>query len=306
MRNDPPIRLTKRLTDIAVSSVALALFAPVMAALAIWIKVVSPGPVFYVAPRVGLRGRRFGQIKLRTMHINADKLGTFTAKRDPRIIKGGEIIRTVRLDELPQFFNVLKGEMSVVGPRPEDIDTVENHFTQRYRRTLDVLPGLTGIRQIRNWPHCSDLTPDHVEDEQQYYFDVILPYSIEMDLEYVDKQGFWFDLYLLVATAWAVGVKSWWIPVFGGRTASPEDGSPPRAATGKGRLPERAANATGNRSLVRPCYAQPGQHPADIRDAGDGAGQGLEGGVEGGGNWAAPRRSFSSTTRRRTLRPSGP
>ena len=127
-----------------------------MAALAIWIKVVSPGPVFYVAPRVGLRGRRFGQIKLRTMHINADKLGTFTARRDPRIIKGGEIIRTVRLDELPQFFNVLKGEMSVVGPRPEDIDTVENHFTQRYRRTLDVLPGLTGIRQIRNWPDLVD------------------------------------------------------------------------------------------------------------------------------------------------------
>ena len=143
MRNARPVRLSKRLTDTAVSLAALALFAPVMAALAIWIKIVSPGPVFYIAPRVGLRGRRFGQIKFRTMHINADKLGTFTTKKDPRIIKGGEIIRTVRLDELPQFFNVLKGEMSVVGPRPEDIDTVENHFTEAYWGTLDVLPGLT-------------------------------------------------------------------------------------------------------------------------------------------------------------------
>jgi len=223
MLSDPPIRPSKRLTDTVVSLVGLVVFAPVMAAVTLWIKAVSPGPVFYIAPRVGLRGRRFGQIKFRTMHTRADKLGTFTIKSDPRIIWGGEVIRTLRLDELPQFLNVLRGEMSVVGPRPEDVETVENYFSQRYWRTLEVLPGLTGIRQIRNWPHCSDLTPDDVEDEQQYYFDVILPYSIEMDIEYVEKQGFWFDLYLLIATTWAVGVKSWWIPLFGGHRASPSD-----------------------------------------------------------------------------------
>lgn len=216
------IPFSKRALDVAVSVSALIVFAPILAALALWIKLVSAGPVLYVARRVGFRGRVFGQLKLRTMRVGADRHGSFTARNDPRIIPGGGLIRILRFDEIPQFINVIRGEMSVVGPRPEDVETVERNFTEHYRKTFDTLPGLTGIRQLRLWPDCDVLEPAGIEDPQQYYLDVILPYSIELDLEYVRGRSLRLDLRLIAATVWAIGVRSWWQPLFGGKRLTPE------------------------------------------------------------------------------------
>ncbi len=211
----------KRLIDVAVSVVALVLFSPAMALVALWIKLVSPGPVLYVARRAGLKGRPFGQLKFRTMNVGADRLGSFTALNDPRVIPGGELFRLLRLDELPQFINVLRGEMSVVGPRPEDPEIVAQCYTPRQREVLDALPGLTGIRQLRLFPDCADVLQSHgVENPQQHYREVVLPLSLAMDLEYIRRQGFWYDLYLLAATAFALGVKSWYVPLFGNNVAA--------------------------------------------------------------------------------------
>ena len=192
----------KRATDITLCALALIVLGPLMLAAAVAVLLSSPGPLFYVAPRMGRGGRPFGQLKFRSMHVGSDAKGAFTEKDDPRIFWAGRVIRLFKIDELPQIFNILRGEMSVVGPRPEDIKTVENYYTDEQRRVLEVLPGLTGLPQVRFFPELSIIDPDGM-DAQEHYCRIVLPLRLEMDLEYIRRQAFWFDLGLI---AWTVAL----------------------------------------------------------------------------------------------------
>ena len=204
------IPLWKRLTDVSVSLLALVVLGPVMLLVALAVKLSSPGPVFYIPKRTGHKGRLFGQIKFRTMRVGADRQGAFTCKNDPRIFPFGKFLRLFRLDELPQFFNVLRGEMSVVGPRPEDPAIVGECYTAGQRRVLDTPPGMTCLRQVLLFPECAQLDAGGT-DSQQYYRQTILPKLLEMDLEYVRRRSFRLDLGLIAATAYLVAVKSWYV-----------------------------------------------------------------------------------------------
>ena len=174
-----------------------------MGVIAALIKMDSPGSVFFAHERVGRYGRKFKVLKFRTMVQDAPKLGgAITAGHDPRITRVGRFLRATKLDEIPQLWNVLKGEMSLVGPRPE----VENYVTlypeEARRLILSVPPGITGLTQIR-YRHEERLLAQQ-SDPEKYYREVLLPQKIASDLEYVRTRGLITDLRLLVQTAFAV------------------------------------------------------------------------------------------------------
>lgn len=184
----------KRAADFLFSLVAVLAVAPAMIAIAIAIRMESGGPVFYVANRIGKRGRVFPCFKFRTMVSNADQLKKhmedmnerdgilFKVKNDPRITPLGRFLRKYSLDELPQFFNVLRGEMSLVGPRPPIASEVEKYKLEHLRR-LEVLPGLTGLWQV--------------QARQDSSFEKY----IALDTAYVEHWSFWLDLKILFRTA---------------------------------------------------------------------------------------------------------
>jgi len=197
----------KRATDLTLVALALVVLGPLMLVAALLIKLSSRGPVFYVAPRMGFRGVPFGQLKFRTMHVGADRQGAFTAKHDRRVFPVGRCLRLFKIDELPQVLNILRGEMSVVGPRPEEIATVEKCYSVEQRKVLDAVPGLTGLVQVRYFPELSIVDPGGM-DPQEHYQKVILPVRLEMDLEYIRRRSFWFDAGLIVWTAYLIVVKA--------------------------------------------------------------------------------------------------
>lgn len=180
----------KRAFDVVVSATVLILASPLMAAIALAIKLTSPGPVFYRQKRVGLDGRSFTMIKFRSMVVDAEKeSGPVWAKPDdPRVTPVGRILRRWNLDELPQFWNVLRGDMSLVGPRPE-----RPYFVQQFRESIPrymarhrVKCGLTGWAQVNG---LRGQTP--------------IKERIEYDLFYIENWSFWFDLKILLLTLFA-------------------------------------------------------------------------------------------------------
>lgn len=185
--------LLKRLIDVIGSALALVLAAPVMAAVALLIRLESPGPIVYVAERTGTKGRRFGCYKFRSMVTNADHLKSglrarnqregpiFKIADDPRMTRVGRFIRRYSLDELPQLWNVLCGDMSLVGPRPHPVDNVNRYELHHYRR-LDVKPGITGLWQI---------TARHSPS-----FDL----NMHLDLTYIENWSLRLDLRILLGT----------------------------------------------------------------------------------------------------------
>lgn len=182
---------------VALASLVPALLLIGLAALAV--KVTSPGPVFYTQTRLGLRGRKYRIVKLRTMHHNVElKSGIVWAKSDDdRVFRVGKWLRRTHIDELPQLFNVLLGQMSLVGPRPERPEVIAAKGLERlvpgYSSRLLVKPGVTGFAQVQ-LPADADVTS--------------VRHKVVYDLYYVRKQGLWFDLRLVLATALkAMGVK---------------------------------------------------------------------------------------------------
>src|SRR5262249_43050665 len=141
-------KMMRRMLDITVAAIALLLVSPLLVLIGLSIVLSSPGSPFYLANRVGKDGRVFRMWKFRTMKLGASKMGPpITAKRDPRVIAVGHFLRRSKLDELPQFFNVLLGDMSLVGPRPEAPEVVA-HYTAEQRQVLQAKPGMTGKVQI--------------------------------------------------------------------------------------------------------------------------------------------------------------
>lgn len=179
----------KRLFDIIMSAIGLVIVSPIMALATLIIKIVSPGPAFFRQERVGKGGEAFNMYKLRTMKLDAERYtGPVWAKEnDPRLIKFGKIIRKMHIDEFPQLFNVLKGDMSIVGPRPERPIFVEglSKEIKDYRKRLEVKPGITGLAQI--W-HKYDETIADVRKKIKY------------DLLYIREMCFMVDLRILLRT----------------------------------------------------------------------------------------------------------
>jgi exopolysaccharide biosynthesis polyprenyl glycosylphosphotransferase len=194
----------KRVVDVSGSVIALLLLSPVFLSIAALIKATSKGPVFFKQQRIGLEGSVFTFLKFRSMHVNNDptihqeyvrKLisqeltesdGTYKIKNDPRVTRIGRFLRKSSLDELPQFFNVLKGEMSLVGPRPPIPYEFENYALWHRRRILEARPGLTGIWQVSGRSRTT--------------FDEM----VRMDLRYIREQSLWLDVKILFKTPLAV------------------------------------------------------------------------------------------------------
>jgi lipopolysaccharide/colanic/teichoic acid biosynthesis glycosyltransferase len=190
--------MVKRLFDLVVACIGLILLAPVLLMVGFLIKLDSPGPVFYRGDRIGQDGVPFKIYKLRTMVANADRMGSaLTHGQDPRITRVGRILRKWKVDEFPQLLNVLRGEMSVVGPRPESPDYVK-HYTSGQRQVLQVKPGITGLTQVR-FRHEETLLQRCANLEEEYIGD-IMPQKLALDLEYIEDQSLLLDVRLIIQT----------------------------------------------------------------------------------------------------------
>ena len=187
----------RRVVDILVSALILVLLAPLLALVAMAVTVDSHGGPLYFAERCGLLGRRFRMWKFRTMIPNASKLGpAITGPRDSRITRLGRFLRASKIDELPQFINVLAGDMTLVGPRPETPAMVAL-YTLEQRRVLDVKPGVTGRVQLSG--EESETIPAGAEPEQ-YYVTHLMPNKLRSDLDYLAVRNSWSDARIVLAT----------------------------------------------------------------------------------------------------------
>ena len=192
----------KRLFDIFASGVGLIVLSPLFLIVAVWIKLDSTGPVFYRQVRVGKGNQDFKIFKFRTMRIGSDRGSLITVGgRDPRITTSGYFLRKTKIDELPQLINVLIGDMSLVGPRPE-VRHYVNYWTPEQMRVLDVRPGITDPASIR---YCNENELlEKPDDPESFYINVIMQDKISLYLDYVDNNGFWRDLQLIFSTVFAI------------------------------------------------------------------------------------------------------
>ena len=192
----------KRLFDVVASGVGLLLLSPLFLLVAIWIKLDSPGPVFYRQVRVGQYNQDFRIFKFRSMRVGADKGSLVTiGGRDPRVTRSGYFIRKFKIDELPQLINVFIGDMSLVGPRPEVRHYVD-YWTKEQLHVLDVRPGITDPASIK-FRNENELL-EKAEDAEKYYIEVIMQEKLRLYLEYVEKHNFWFDIKLIFQTFWVI------------------------------------------------------------------------------------------------------
>jgi len=188
----------KRLFDIIFSMIILLLFLPFGLIISLLILLSGKGGIFYIQERVGKNGRPFGLLKFRTMRKDADKLGKLTVgMRDPRITKIGYYLRKSKLDEFPQFINVLKGEMSVVGPRPE-VKEYTDLYTDEQRKVLAVKPGITDFASLEYYRENELL--GNSDDPRQTYIEEIMPEKIKLNLKYIESQGLGTDLRIIGRT----------------------------------------------------------------------------------------------------------
>jgi len=192
----------KRIFDIVFALLGLLLLSPAILIIAIGIRLSSPGPVFYRGVRVGRDGRLFRILKFRTMVADADRLGGPSAgDDDPRITRFGLFLRRYKLDEVPQTFQVLTGEMSFVGPRPE-VPLEVDLYTPEERGLLSVRPGITDWASIRFRDEGEVLRGS--VDAHAAYRKLIRPEKMRLGLEYVRRHSFWIDLKILLVTAWVL------------------------------------------------------------------------------------------------------
>lgn len=188
----------KRLFDIAASGFGLLCLSPVFLILAIWIKMDSKGPVFYKQIRVGKDNKDFRLYKFRSMRPDADKSGLITVGgRDPRVTRSGYYIRKYKLDEFPQLINVFKGDMSLVGPRPEVRKYVDK-YTPEQMMVLSVRPGITSLASIR-YRNENDILAA-ADDPERCYVERVMPDKLSIDLEYVGRATLWNDVKLIFST----------------------------------------------------------------------------------------------------------
>ncbi|MBK9273412.1 MAG: sugar transferase [Flavobacteriales bacterium] len=188
----------KRAFDIVFASVALVLLLPLLVLFALAVAFTSPGGAFFRQVRVGRHGRPFNLLKFRSMRPGSEALGQLTiGGRDPRITGVGHFLRRTKLDELPQLWNVLKGDMSVVGPRPE-VPRYVALYTTDQRQVLSVRPGITGMASL-DYVDENELLA-RSDDPERTYVEEVMPAKLALDLRYVRERTFALDLRIIAAT----------------------------------------------------------------------------------------------------------
>ena len=227
-----------RLFDVIVASIALVVCAPVLLLAAVGIGVSSPGPILFRAQRVGQRGHLFQMYKFRTMHMRRETGPVISAQKDRRVFAVGAALRKLKIDELPQFVNVLLGDMCIAGPRPEDPAIVRDVYTDEARETLSVPPGLLSPGSIYYYTHLESLLDN--EDPTAIYSEKVLPVKIALDRVYIREAGLLYNIRLMVRAAGMIVFSAC------GRTRFPD---PPELAQAEswGFLPngiERGVSAT--------------------------------------------------------------
>lgn len=184
----------KRTFDIISSILAIVFFAVPWVIITVIIKIQSPGPAIYEARRIGKNGKVFTLYKFRSMRVDSGTVHATTLRGDPRIFPFGEIMRKSKLDETPQLFNILKGEMSVIGPRPEDEENSGKFYVGKYKDILSVKPGLSSPASLFDYTHG-----EKYENEDDYVRE-FLPKKLEVELYYVQHKGFFYDLKIVIDT----------------------------------------------------------------------------------------------------------
>ncbi len=191
--------MLKRLFDLFFSSIGLVIFSPFLFLIAVWIKIDSPGPVFFRGTRIGKSGKPFRIFKFRTMVANAENLGgPSTAGDDPRLTKIGNFLKKYQLDELPQLINVIAGDMSLVGPRPEVKIYVDMMTDEERNKILSVRPGMTDLASLWDF-HEGEILKGSADPEKAY-MEKIRPTKIKLQLEYVKNRSFLLDLKIILKT----------------------------------------------------------------------------------------------------------
>ncbi|GAA0818570.1 sugar transferase [Clostridium tertium] len=190
--------IIKRIFDFLASLLGIIILSPILLIVAIAIKIDSKGDILFLQKRIGKNGIPFYIYKFRTMVSDAEKLGKqITVGKDNRITKVGAFLRKYKIDELPQLFNVLKGDMSLVGPRPEVPKYVEL-YTELERRVLEVRPGITDLASLR-YKDENDIL-GKVDNPEEYYINVIMKDKLKLNLEYIEKSNLIFDISLIFKT----------------------------------------------------------------------------------------------------------
>jgi lipopolysaccharide/colanic/teichoic acid biosynthesis glycosyltransferase len=191
--------MTKRLLDILFCLPMCIVLSPLFLLIALFIKLGSKGPVFYLQERIGINSTPFNIFKFRTMHLDADKKGLLTVGgRDPRVTPVGYFLRKYKLDELPQLFNVVLGEMSLVGPRPE-VKRYVDMYSVEQRKVLEVKPGITDYASIE-YSNENELL-GKADDPEKMYVEEIMPAKLKLNLRYVQEKSFFVDLKIIIRTA---------------------------------------------------------------------------------------------------------
>lgn len=190
--------MSKRAFDLCAATVGVLLLAPLLAAIALWIRLDSPGPVLFRQVRVGRHGVPFEILKFRTMSAQVDPQRQLTVGRDPRITRAGHFLRKYKLDELPQLFNVMHGTMSLVGPRPEVPRYVACYPPRERDLVLSVKPGVTDWASILFKDENAIL--GQAPDPEQAYIDTIIPAKLAYYVRYVRERSFWVDLRIIFGT----------------------------------------------------------------------------------------------------------
>lgn len=195
----------KRTFDLLLATTGLLLLSPLLLIGAILAKLQSKGPFFYKATRVGRGGILFEMYKFRTMVANADSIGgSLTTYKDTRVTRIGRFLRWTKLDELPNLINVIKGEMSLIGPRPE-APVYVRYYTETQRQVLQVKPGMTGPSQLANRDEEEKLKGQ--QDAEHFYITELMPKKLDLDLHYVATQRITSDIGWLLKTLWVLTVK---------------------------------------------------------------------------------------------------
>ena len=191
-------KVIKRIFDFICSTLGLIVLSPIFIAITIKIKTGSDGPVFFKQIRVGEKNKEFEILKFRTMVVDAEKLGRqITVGNDSRITKIGGFLRKYKLDELPQLIKVFKGDMSLVGPRPE-VPRYVKLYNEEQRKVLEVKPGITDLASIR-YRDENDLL-GKAENPDDFYINTIMPDKLALNLEYINKNNVFFDIYIILKT----------------------------------------------------------------------------------------------------------
>ncbi len=190
--------LAKRIFDLIASAIGLLILSPIFAIVAIWIKLDSSGPILFKQTRVGYQGQPFQICKFRTMVVNAEAIGAqITTGGDPRITKIGKFLRKYKLDELPQLLNVLMGEMSLVGPRPE-VPKYVNLYNSEQKKVFQVRPGITDLASLE-FRNENELLVGK-DNAEEFYIQEIMPRKLLLNLEYIDRVSLLFDLKIIAKT----------------------------------------------------------------------------------------------------------